>query len=250
MEENDPAGKTPGVSGAVPKTVSAAEVFRGGEARSLLLLLAGLALFITAARFIYRRTSAPPPAPSAPAAPIPAAPSPAPVEPPAQPAPAGLAPLKRGVAAVEKKYGKGMRLQGDTPIAEGSLKGGFVRSYKVGSGSDVLTASGDALYRRSLTFLVKEIDQKKEDFAALVYILALYPAAYDAEFGPEGAPEEVRAKAFMFGARCAALMGNPGHEHYAVDGDYVFGCINEGDERLRFEAVSAGLFREEKTGGK
>jgi len=165
----------------------------------------------------------------------------------ASPAPE-LVPLKRGLAEIERLYGNKMRFEGEALITAGPLAGCTLKTYSTGTAIDELTVKGEDLYKRSLAFNISEIEGDVGTFCSSVYLLALYPTAYDIKL--ETVPAEIRSGAERFGAKCARLSpaGGQPAEQYEIVGDYAFGCINPGSGRLKFEVSSESLFRAEKIG--
>lgn len=162
--------------------------------------------------------------------------------------PARLVPLRRSFAEIEKLYAKNMQFEGSAMIGSGPLAGGTRKIYSTGTATDELLLKEDRLYKRSLAFNIAEIEGKLSVFCATVYILALYPTAYDKQYSQETVPDEVRARAGLFGTKCAALQaaGGQAAEQYETDGDYAFGCANQDNARLKFEVGSEALFKADK----
>lgn len=160
-----------------------------------------------------------------------------------------IVPLSQSQAALEKNYGPKMKLAESATISAGPLEGGLVKAYKTETAIDELTARDGRLYRRSLSFNIREIGEGVGSFSALVYILALYQTAANTKYTLETAPAELRAEADAFGAACAALRAGGAQEAEAdeVHGDFRFSCVNAGGRRMKYEVSSEGLFQAERT---
>jgi hypothetical protein len=225
-----------------------------GSPRTLLAICLGTVLFVFFVPEVFRRQARPVPADTAsaqaggPAGQAAGSRRAARDAPPVTPAAPDGVPLKRSLAEIERRYGRNMRLEGETLTGAGYA----VKSYRVGTGADELTLREGRLFKRSMAFNIAEIEGAVGSFCAAVYIHALHPTAYDINYSADALTGEVRSKAELFGSRCAALRAAGGREarHYEADGAYVFSCVNSNNTRLRFEVSSQEYFRADNTGGR
>jgi len=162
-----------------------------------------------------------------------------------------ILPLERSLTEIERLYAGKMELAGTTLLTSGPLSGGTIKTYRTGTATtDELELKGDLVYKRSLAFNISEIEGNAASFCSSVPLLVLYPTAYDKQLVQYELPIAVRHNAAKFGSECAALRPDAGQqaEQYEIIGDYVFGCINSDNTRLKFVVSSEGLFRAEKFG--
>jgi len=236
------------------KPVPANNVIQGGGLKAFSAIGIGALLFIFLTMALYRyipgrdAVKTPPARANNPAAQAGGSGADKETIPAGAPAPTVMVPLKRSLAEIEKLYANNMQFEGSALIGSGPLAGGTRKIYSTGTAIDELLLKEDRLYKRSLAFNIAEIEGKVSSFCSTVYILALYPTAYDKQYSLETVPDEIRAKAELFGAKCAALRaaGGQAAEQYEVDGDYAFGCVNQDNARLKFEVGSEALSRAEK----
>lgn len=229
------------------KPVPANNVVQGGGLKAFSATGIGALLFIFLAMALYRYIPGRDPANAPPVQALGSAADKGTV-PAGASVPPGMVPLKRSLAEIEKLYANNMQFEGSAMIGSGPLAGGTRKLYSTGTAIDELLLKEDRLYKRSLAFNIAEIEGKVSSFCSTVYILALYPTAYDKQYSLETVPEEIRARAELFGAKCAALQaaGGQAAEQYESDGDYAFGCVNQDNARLKFEVGSEALFKAEK----
>lgn len=252
-----PKAEAPAAGGS-PDPAPAGPSGQWSDLKNLLFIGSGSVVFIFLTLALYRavpRQALPPAGQASGAAAGPGSlPAPAPVQtalpvPADSPAPSAMAPLTRSLEKIEELHGKAIEPVGKTPITAGPLEGGTLKTYHTGSAVDELSVKDGKLYKRSLSFDIAGIGAGVESFCSAVYLLALYSAAYDLDYTQASAPAELKARADEFGAKCAALGDGPGRssEQYMAAGAYVFGCVNEGNKRLKYETMSEGLFKAEKT---
>ncbi|MDO8804994.1 MAG: hypothetical protein Q7R35_11215 [Elusimicrobiota bacterium] len=236
------------VQAAIPGSAGSS---RWSSLKNLLVICAGVALFSLGVLALYHylpRRDAPPAQAEKPAAQEAGDRADRGIVPEGLPAATDFIPLKRGLAEIEKLYGKSMELVSSAPIGPGPLEGGTLKTYRTETATDEIAFREDRVYKRILAFNISEIEGEVASFCSSVYLLALYPTAYDIKYSRDAVPAGVRANSGTFGAKCAALRSSGGvaAEQYEIDGDYVFGCINQDNTRLEFVITSEGLFKTER----
>jgi len=173
--------------------------------------------------------------------------------------------LKRSLKDFEYRLSEGMTLSSSEEIPDGPFKGFTKNVYKAGAGAkalvglEIITKDGK-VYRETTVGSKPVMDSiansnpkaPAKDVLSFFYSSSfyqddLYAIAFDINYKPGTAPDELVKDADSFAAMCVENVHyKPGGTYYQVNNGYAFGCLNTANKTISFDVVSEDVYKDEK----